>query len=105
MAWSKESRHARGYGSAWTKLRETIIKRDYGLCQQCKREGMLNPYRKGQGFAVDHIIPKAVGGTDEPGNLMLICPEHHLQKSLDEAVAARGGTVRRRIAEDGWPVE
>ncbi len=27
------SRHARGYGSAWTKLRELVLKRDGGLCQ------------------------------------------------------------------------
>ena len=104
MAWSKESRHVRGYGSAWTKLREVIIRRDMGLCQQCKREGRLNPYRKGQGFAVDHVVPKAQGGTDELGNLELKCHSHHLQKSLDEAVVGRGGKIRPTIGEDGWPI-
>ena len=104
MAWSKESRHTRGYGSAWTKLRETIIKRDFGLCQQCKREGRLNPYRKGQGFAVDHIIPKAQGGTDEPSNVELICPEHHARKTEREAAEAQGRKWRPTIGEDGWPL-
>ena len=104
MAWSKESRHVRGYGSAWTKLREVIIKRDYGLCQQCKREGRLNPYRKGQGFAVDHVVPKSLGGTDEPGNLMLLCQSHHSSKTEREAADAQGRTVRPTIGLDGWPV-
>ena len=103
MAWSKESRHVRGYGSAWTKLREVIIARDFGLCQQCKREGRLNPYRKGQGFAVDHIIAKAAGGTDEPGNLELKCGPCHLAKTEREAANAQGRTVKPTIGLDGWP--
>ena len=103
MAWSTESRHTRGYGSTWTKLRETIIKRDFGLCQACKREGRLNPYRKGQGFAVDHIIAKAAGGTDEPGNLELKCGPCHLAKTEREAADAQGRTVRPTIGLDGWP--
>lgn len=106
MAWSKESRHARGYGSAWTKLRETIIRRDFGLCQACKREGRLNPYRKGEGFAVDHIIPKAQGGTDDPANLETLCKQHHDSKTEREAAEAQGRTVKRRLAFDasGFPV-
>ena len=103
MAWSKESRHVRGYGSAWDKLREVIIKRDFGLCQQCKREGRLNPYRKGQGFAVDHIIPKAQGGTDEPSNVELKCESCHSAKTEREAAEAQGRTVRPTIGLDGWP--
>ena len=103
MAWCKESRHVRGYGSAWTKLRETIIARDMGLCQQCKREGRLNPYRKGQGFAVDHIVAKAAGGTDEPGNLELKCGSCHLAKTEREAASAQGRTVKPTIGLDGWP--
>ena len=33
------SRHARGYGTAWTKLRKVILKRDNYECQECKRQG------------------------------------------------------------------
>jgi 5-methylcytosine-specific restriction protein A len=104
MAWSTESRHTRGYGAAWVKLREVIIARDMGLCQQCKREGRLNPYRKGRGFAVDHIVAKAAGGTDEPGNLQLLCHDHHAAKTEREAADAQGRTVRPTIGLDGWPV-
>lgn len=104
MAWSTESRHSRGYGAAWDKIRQVIITRDKGLCQACLREGRLNPYRKGQGFAVDHIIPKAKGGTDEAGNLMLICREHHARKTEREAAEAQGRRVRPTIGLDGWPV-
>ena len=103
MAWSKESRQSRGYGAAWDKLRQVIIKRDFGLCQACKREGRLNPYRKGQGFAVDHIVAKAAGGTDEPGNLELKCGPCHLAKTEREAASAQGRTVKPTIGLDGWP--
>jgi 5-methylcytosine-specific restriction protein A len=103
MAWSTESRHTRGYGAAWVRLRETIIQRDFGLCQACKREGRLNPYRKGQGFAVDHIVPKAAGGTDEPGNLELKCGPCHSAKTEREAADAQGRTIKPTIGLDGWP--
>lgn len=103
MAWSKGSRHSRGYGSAWVKLRETIIAHDFGLCQACKCKGRLNPYRKGQWFAVDHVVPKAAGGADEPGNLQLRCPEHHAAKTEREAAEAQGRTVLPTIGLDGWP--
>lgn len=104
MAWAKTSRHERGYGSHWTKLREVIIARDYGLCQQCKREGRLNPYRKGEGFAVDHIIPKAKGGTDDWDNLETLCKEHHDRKTEREAAEAQGHKIRPTIGLDGWPI-
>jgi 5-methylcytosine-specific restriction endonuclease McrA len=30
-----ESNTARGYGSAWRKLRDSVMRRDKGLCQLC----------------------------------------------------------------------
>lgn len=104
MAWDKTSRHARGYGSVWVKLRETIIARDMGLCQPCKRKGKLTPYRKGEGFAVDHITPKANGGTDDPANLELTCEPCHTTKTEREAAEAQGRKVKPTFGADGWPV-
>ena len=94
------SRHERGYGSAWVKLRERILKRDDYLCQPCQREGRITTATQ-----VDHITPKAKGGGDEDGNLQAICDAHHAEKSAREAAEARGYRPRRQIGLDGWPVE
>nr|WP_033762447.1 HNH endonuclease signature motif containing protein [Pantoea agglomerans] len=69
----------RGYGPEWRKLRNIVIKRDKGLCQPCKREGVIRP-----GSSVDHIIAKAHGGTDDPSNLECICTDHHKTKTARE---------------------
>ena len=100
MAWSKLSRHKRGYGAAWVKTREVILARDMHLCQTCLAQGRATP-----ADAVDHVIPKAKGGTDDHGNLQAICHAHHLEKSQREAVEARGGKARRKIGINGWPIE
>ena len=38
-----------------------------------------------QAYAVDHITPKAQGGTDDESNLEAICREHHTRKTGREA--------------------
>lgn len=77
----KGNRHQRGYGSAWVKLRKIIIERDKGLCQECLRVGIYT-----QGTDVDHIIPKAKGGTDDIDNLQLLCRQCHINKTAKEKV-------------------
>jgi 5-methylcytosine-specific restriction enzyme A len=101
MAWSKTSRHERGYGTVWTKLRKAILQRDHYLCQHCLAKGIAT-----QGNHVDHIKPKAKGGTDEPSNLQVLCTKHHSAKSAKESVEARGRIYRERprIGIDGWPI-
>ena len=99
--WSDRtaSRHERGYGSAWVRLREVILRRDLYLCQPCQKAGRTTP-----ATAVDHIRPKASGGSDEAGNLQAICRECHADKTRDEAAAAQGRTAMARTGLDGWPV-
>lgn len=80
------SRHARGYGTEWSKQRLRILERDNYLCQPC-----LRLERIALATEVDHITPKADGGTDDDGNLQGICSECHRAKT--QAEAARG---RRR---------
>ncbi|EJH4501849.1 HNH endonuclease signature motif containing protein [Cronobacter sakazakii] len=77
-----QSAAQRGYGAEWRKVRNTVIKRDKGLCQTCKREGVIRP-----GSSVDHIIAKAHGGTDDPSNLECICSEHHKAKTARERLS------------------
>ncbi len=91
----EQSRHKRGYGAAWDRLRKVILSRDSHLCQICKAEGRATP-----GNHVDHILSKAKGGTDAHGNLQTLCKPCHSRKSNEE----RGFTVKRMIGADGWPL-
>jgi 5-methylcytosine-specific restriction protein A len=94
---TKESRHARGYGSAWDKLRVQVLRRDNGLCQcwECKRTGRIKLATQ-----VDHIVPKSKGGTDAMENLQSIAADCHADKTLAEIGKAR----RTEVGRDGWPV-
>ena len=100
MAWKHtKSRHERGYGKNWDKLRLTVLRRDRYICQPCQAMGRVTP--AGQ---VDHIKPKAQGGTDDADNLQAICADCHKAKTQAEAKAAQGATVAPPIGADGWPV-
>lgn len=94
MAWNRQSRHERGYGTTWDKTRLRILARDCGLCQPCKRAGYFRSANE-----VDHIIPKAQGGTDDDDNLQAICSECH----IDKGNVDRGFKVKQTIGLDGWP--
>lgn len=78
------SRHERGYGSDWDKLRKLILSRDKGLCQEHLRQGKARPAR-----IVDHILSKGEGGTDDPGNLQSLCQACSDTKTQAEALRAR----------------
>jgi hypothetical protein len=72
------------------RLRYEIIKRDNSTCRYC---GAKAPEVK---LTVDHVVPKALGGTDEPSNLVAACQPCNAGKSSvspsDEVVA--------RVADD-----
>lgn len=70
---------ARGYGWQWQKLRLRILQRDGYRCQLCKLAGRITPARD-----VDHILNRASGGTDDPGNLQSLCKPCHDQKTEAE---------------------
>jgi len=95
MAWSRESRHARGYGAAWVRLRRRVLMRDTYLCQPCRAKGRVTPATE-----VHHVKAKAAGGTDEEGNLLSVCGPCH-----SEATAAQlGRRPRLGFTAEGWPV-
>ena len=52
-----------GSTSAWRKIRQSVINRD-GCCQMCGTEERLS---------VDHIVPRHLGGDDNPSNLQVLC--------------------------------
>jgi 5-methylcytosine-specific restriction endonuclease McrA len=57
------SLNRKGSTSKWRRLREQIIRRD-GCCQMCGTE---------EGLSVDHIVPRILGGDDNPLNLQVLC--------------------------------
>ena len=101
MPWDHggKTRHERGYGHKWDKLRLTILQRDSYLCQPCLNKGKPTPATQ-----VDHITPKASGGTDDPDNLQSICTPCHDAKTKAETAQANGHKQRPTIGLDGWPI-
>lgn len=99
---ARGSRHERGYGTAWEKTRKVIFARDCGLCQPCRRTGILHEANE-----VDHIVPKYEGGTDDHANLQAINAECHAAKTAAEAQRARGCALKPRPACDatGLPTD
>lgn len=73
-------RHARGYGKQWDRIRAVVLKRDLYLCQVCANYGRVKPAKQ-----VDHIVPKAQGGTDGFDNLQAICIQCHRVKTAEES--------------------
>lgn len=92
------SASSRGYGAAWRKIRAVALRRDLHLCQPCLKQGRTTP-----ATAVDHIINKAAGGTDELSNLQSICEACHAEKT-----AAEGNDGKKKMIQiglDGWPID
>lgn len=66
-------------------IRDRIMRRDNGLCQQCRRDGKLTLAEQ-----VDHIVEHADGGSDDDANLEALCGDHHKAKTARSQAARRG---------------
>ena len=105
MAWSKESRQARGYGPRWDKLRRVILARDMGLCQCDECAKRLVPLPADQ---VNHKVSKAearrLGWTeeqiDDPSNLEAVHHDCHERITTLQ----KGHKPKPRVGVDGWPI-
>lgn len=75
-----KSRHDRGYGNDWVRLRKQVLRRDGFLCIPCKKAGTLT-----KATQVDHILNKAKGGSDDMYNLQSICDKCHKLKTQGES--------------------
>lgn len=87
IGWNNPERgtaEQRGYGWEWRKLAQAILKRDRYLCQCENCGGKHLPASE-----VDHVMPKSLGGTDDPGNLRAINHDCHKAKTEREAREAR----------------
>ncbi len=90
----------------WQRLKTAVLRRDGYRCQDCgasfngRSRKVYDPRaRRGKGgyrresLEVHHIVPRACGGSDHPGNLKTLCPGCHRQYT-EELVSDL--TVRRR---------
>lgn len=86
-AWRQNqgrSAASRGYGAQWAAL-VRLVKRGEPRCRLCGAPTTQ----------VDHIKPKAKGGTDDRANLQGLCDDCHRMKTGHES----HGQPRRRPAE------
>lgn len=54
----------------WLKAKEAALFRAGARCEVCGYSGPLN---------VHHKVPRSEGGTDDLGNLAVLCPTHHAE--------------------------
>lgn len=66
-------------GVASKSLRFEILKRDSFRCFYCGRSAP-----DGAELHVDHVVPRAAGGTDDPANLVTACADCNLGKNARE---------------------
>ncbi|WP_425585929.1 HNH endonuclease [Streptomyces thioluteus] len=78
--WSNTSRRNQARSAGWNSLRLRILRRDSYTCYRCGSSSASE---------VDHIVPVAFGGTDDPQNLSAICRTCHREKTNTERAAAR----------------
>ncbi len=55
-------------GRRWMAVRARVLRRDGGVCHWCA----------GPADHVDHLLPLALGGTDDDGNLVAACASCNL---------------------------
>jgi len=90
----------------WDRLKAAVLRRDRYRCQDCgedfgrRRRKAFDPaLRRGRGgyrwesLEVHHIIPRADGGSDHPGNLKTLCPDCH--RAYTSHQAAERAAARR----------
>jgi 5-methylcytosine-specific restriction protein A len=81
VSWARTSRHERGYGARWTRLRVVVLKRDGYLCR-CP--GCIRSHRLRPATEVHHVIAKADGGDDSTNNLIAINEQCHRKLTAEQ---------------------
>jgi hypothetical protein len=72
------------------RLRYEILRRDDHACRYCGQRAPDVP------LTVDHVIPVALGGTDEPANLVTACKDCNAGKSASSPDAS----IVSNVADD-----
>lgn len=68
----RPSAAARGYDGEWRRIRDRYLRRH----PDCEAQGCTLPATD-----VDHVRPRAQGGTDDESNLQALCHRHHSIKT------------------------
>lgn len=79
----------RGYGWAWTKIREAYLAA-HPDCSLCGAPATV----------VDHITPRAEGGSDDNSNLQSLCTSCHRRRTappMEPTVAARRAATSKIV--------
>lgn len=74
--------------------KKEIYYRDGGHCRYCGKN--LTSFSDWLIYTIDHVVPRAAGGTDEADNLVLCCPSCNwlLSRAVDcLTVESRGARV------------
>lgn len=72
----------------------------YWTCVYCQKTGTQERGPDGRGWHIDHAYPKALGGDDDPDNLILACATCNIRKGKKTAIAVLK-IVFEKMACDG----
>ena len=87
------------YQSAeWGAVRVRVLRRDRYTCSLCGQRA-LGKRVNGLSPVVDHIVPRAQGGSDAPHNLRVLCLPCHNKKT-----AHVDYNTKDEVGLDGYPV-
>lgn len=80
----------------WRKLRELVIARDFGVCQECKRRGVVT-----KGVVVHHIIEAREDITKfwDMNNLELICLACHNKEHPEKSGGKKKVKTRKKVVK------
>jgi len=73
------------YWNTW--LKNALLHREKGVCALCKTN-LTAMYNTSNIAAVDHIVPIALGGVNDPTNLQLLCQPCNGKKSGNEIITS-----------------
>ncbi|MGE3794455.1 MAG: HNH endonuclease [Dehalococcoidia bacterium] len=82
--WATKTAHRGISGYEWERRRQAVIERDGGLCQ-LRLEGCTEI-----ATTADHIVPMALGGTEDLGNLRASCGACNERRRAEQSRASRG---------------
>ncbi|MFA7248086.1 MAG: HNH endonuclease [Dehalococcoidia bacterium] len=67
-------------GRAWRRTVQLVLERDAGVCHLCHRPGATS---------ADHVVARALGGSDSMSNLRAVHPSCNARKAQSEAAESR----------------
>lgn len=88
----------------WRRLRLLVLDRDGWRCQLPVDGGGESDVALCGAWAshVDHITPRALGGTDDPANLRAACRACNLRRGARITTASPTGRNRLARRQAGW---